>query len=261
MKISKGKSNVKNILFYLALTLTLFTLAACGGGGGGTTQTPSATTYTLTFASGGNGTLTGTASQTVTQGASAGTVTAVPATGYHFVNWTEGGSEVGVNAALTIPNVSANHSYTANFALNSLAKTTAILTINLTGPSLPTNTGIAGATFTITLPANVTPAMINSAVANGVVTPSGTFAGGTQTPPVYTVATASNPGTINVTLANPVTAGVTQVGEVATITLQLANGATPNAASFGLSAVNVIDATLYNVISGMGAIVANVTLQ
>jgi hypothetical protein len=76
-----------------------------------------------------------------------------------------------------------------------------------------------------------------------------------------TAVPASAPGTLNVTLANSVTAGVTQVGEVAKITLLLANGATPAAASFGLSAVSVIDATLYNPISGMGAIIANVTLQ
>lgn len=253
---------MKNILLYFVLALALLTLAACGGGGGGgvSTQTPSTTNYTLTFASGGNGTLTGTASQTIAQGASSSSVTAVPASGYHFVNWTEGGSIESVNAALTVTNVTADHSYVANFAIDSLIKTIATLTINLTG-TLPTNTGIAGASFIVTLPANVTPAMTNSAVANGVVTPSGTFAGGTQTPPIYTAATASTPGTLNVTLVNAVTAGVSQVGEVATITLQLTNGATPTASSFVLSAVSVIDATFYNRINGMGANVANVTLQ
>ena len=244
---------MKTILLSIALTLTLLIIAGCGGGGGGGT-TP---TYTLAFAPGANGTLTGAASQTVSQGASSSSVTAVPATGYHFVNWTEGGNIAGASAALTENNVTANHSYMANFAVT---RTTATLTINLTG-TLPTNTGIAGAVFTVTLPADVTPALTNGAVAAGVVTPSGTFAGGTMTQPVYTPATANTPGTITVTVANTVPAGVTQVGEVATITVQLANFTTPSAASFGLSAVSVIDATVYNTIGGMGATVAGVTLQ
>lgn len=223
-------------------------------------QIPSTATYTLSFVAGGNGTLTGTADQTVNQGASSGAVTAVPASGYHFVNWTEGGSIAGVNAALAVTNVTANHSYTANFAIDTQVKTTAILAINLTG-TLPASTAIAGAMFTLTLPPDVTPAITNGAVINGVVTPSGVFAGGTLTPPVYTAATASAPGTLIVTLVNSNPTGLTQVGEVATISLQLANGVTPTAANFGLSAVSVIDATLYNTISGMSANVASVTLQ
>lgn len=140
------------------------------------------------------------------------------------------------------------------------AKTTASLTINLTG-TLPANTTIAGADITITLPADVTPSMNGTLVATGVVTPSGTFTGGTQTPPEYTPATTNTPGTLKMVLANPVNSGVTQVGEVATITLQLANGAAPTVNSFGVNPVSVIDATLYNTISGMSASVTNVTLQ
>jgi hypothetical protein len=140
------------------------------------------------------------------------------------------------------------------------AKTTAKLTINLTG-SLPASSAIAGADITLTLPANVTPAMANGAVATAAVTLTGTFAGGTQTPPVYTAAAGNIPGTLKMTLVNPVQSGVTQVGEVATITLQLANDAAPTMASFGVSAVSVVDATIYGTISGMGASVTSVTLQ
>lgn len=182
MTTTKGKSNMKNILIYLAATLTLLALAACGGGGGDSQIQPPA------------------------------------------------------------------------------AKTTAKLTINLTG-SLPASSAIAGADITLTLPANVTPAMTNGAVATAAVTLTGTFAGGTQTPPVYTAAVGNSPGTLKMTLVNPVHSGVTQVGEVATITLQLANDAAPTVANFGVSAVIVIDATIYGTISGMGASVAGVTLQ
>lgn len=256
------KSIVKNALRNLAMTLALLTLAACGGGGaGGSVQTPSAATYTLSFDSGGNGTLSGTASQTVTQGASSSAVTAVPDSGFHFVSWTEGGSVVGSDATLTVTNVSANHSYIANFAITSKARTTATLKIDLTG-TLPASTTIAGADFLVILPADITPAMTNGDVATSVVSLSGTFAGSTLSPQtIYTAATANAPGTLKVTLATSVVAGVTQVGEVATITLQLANNAEPSAGSFRLSGASVIDAALYGTISGMGAIIVNVTLQ
>jgi alpha-tubulin suppressor-like RCC1 family protein len=77
--------------------------------------------FAVSFASGGNGTLTGITSQTVNFGASATTVTAVPAIGYHFVNWTEAGVTVGTSPALTVGSLSAAHSFTANFAINSYA--------------------------------------------------------------------------------------------------------------------------------------------
>jgi hypothetical protein len=141
-----------------------------------------------------------------------------------------------------------------------VAKTTAILTINLTG-TLPASTAISGAAFILTLPANVTPAMINGAVATGVVSVSGTFAGSTLSPQVVYTAATSSAGTLNITLANSIQAGVTQVGEVATITLQLANGVAPTVSSFVLSEVSVIDATFYNTISDIGANVASMTLQ
>ena len=141
------------------------------------------------------------------------------------------------------------------------AKATATLTINLTG-SLPASTTISGANFTITLPANVTPALTNGAVATGVVTLTGTFAGSTLAPQVvYTAATSNAPGTLRVILASSAAAGLPQVGEMATIALQLANGAVPTASSFVVSGDSVIDATLYAPITGMNVVVANVTLQ
>lgn len=134
-------------------------------------------------------------------------------------------------------------------------KTTATLKINLTG-SLPVSNAISGVGFTLTLPADVTPSLTNGSVADGVVSPTGTFADNSLSPQIiYTPATLSLPGTLKVTLASSLPAGVTQAGEVATIILQLANGAAPTTANFSLSTVNVID-TFYNSISGMGVSVA-----
>lgn len=141
------------------------------------------------------------------------------------------------------------------------AKTTATLTIDLTG-TLPASTAIAGADFTLTLPANVTPATTGGIVATSVVTNSGTFSGSTLVPQVTnTAAVSPTPGTLRVILSSSAAGGVTQVGTVATITLQLANGAVPTTGSFSVSAVSVTDAVLYNQVGGMGASVASVTLQ
>lgn len=138
--------------------------------------------------------------------------------------------------------------------------TKAIVKIELTG-TLPPSTAITGAGFTITLPTNVTPALTGSNVASTVVTLTGTFAGGTQLTPQYSPATTTTKGTLFITPANIVDPGVTIVGEVLTITLQLASGATPAVADFGtLSNLSVIDAS-GNTITGMGAKVASVTLQ
>jgi hypothetical protein len=133
-------------------------------------------------------------------------------------------------------------------------------TINLIG-ILPANTAIAGAIFTMTLPANVTPATTNGVVNVGVASNSGTFAGSSIAPVViYTAAAGIVPGKLDVILASSTPAGVTQVGEVATITLQLASGAAPSAASFVLSAVGVADLASSQ-INGMGVNVVNVVLQ
>lgn len=188
MTTSKGKSNMKNILLYLAMTFTLLTLAACGGGGGGDNST-------------------------------------------------------------------------ADQNPPPAAKTTATLTINQTG-TLPASSTISGAAFTITLPANAAPVMTNGVVAPSAVALSGTFAGSTLSPQiVYTAATSNAPGTLKVILASSEAAGLSRMGEMATITLQLANGAAPTASSFVVSGDSVIDTTLYAPIAGMNVVVASVTLQ
>jgi molybdopterin-binding protein len=140
----------------------------------------------------------------------------------------------------------------------SAGKTTATVTISLTG-TLPDASAIVGTDFTLTLPANVTPLLNNGVIASGVVTMSGTFAGGAMTPPVYTSVTATSAGTLKITLVNAVPSGVTQTGEVATITLQLANGTVPTSGSFTVTGVSVIDKK-GNAVAGMNAVVSGVTL-
>ena len=69
-------------------------------------------TFTLAYAAGTNGTLSGATAQTVNYGASGSTVTAVANSGYHFVNWSDGGTA----NPRTDTGVTNNVSVTANFA-------------------------------------------------------------------------------------------------------------------------------------------------
>ncbi len=71
--------------------------------------------YTLTYTSGGNGTISGSTSQTVLNGNDGTEVEAIPDTGYHFVNWSDGV----LTAKRTDKSVTDNLSVTANFAINS----------------------------------------------------------------------------------------------------------------------------------------------
>ena len=76
-------------------------------------------TYTLTYTAGAGGTITGTTPQTVNYGGSGTQVTAVPNTGYHFVNWSDGS----MASSRTDTNVTANISATATFAINTYTLT------------------------------------------------------------------------------------------------------------------------------------------
>ena len=72
--------------------------------------------YALTYTAGANGTLSGIMIQLVLSSGSGTAVTAVPATGYRFVNW----SDSSTTNPRTDTNVTANKSVTANFALDNL---------------------------------------------------------------------------------------------------------------------------------------------
>ena len=76
-------------------------------------------TFTLNYAAGTGGNLTGNISQVVDYNGSGTPVTAVPNTGYHFVNWSDGSTA----NPRTDANVTANRSVTANFAINTYTLT------------------------------------------------------------------------------------------------------------------------------------------
>ena len=73
---------------------------------------------TVNFVAGSGGTLTGTTSQIINYGSDCSPVTAVPASGYHFVNWTgTGGFVVSTANPLTVTGVITDMTITANFAI------------------------------------------------------------------------------------------------------------------------------------------------
>ncbi len=102
--------------------------------------------YTLTYTAGSNGTITGTSPQTVNYGATGTAVTAIPATGYHFVNW----SDASTSNPRTDANVTGNISVTATFAINTYTLTyTAGTNGTITGTSPQTvNHGANGTAVT-----------------------------------------------------------------------------------------------------------------
>ncbi|MFZ4857456.1 MAG: putative Ig domain-containing protein [Desulfuromonadaceae bacterium] len=105
----------------------------CAGISGGTDASCTANiqSNTVTFGSGGNGSITGTTNQTLNYGASTTAVTAVPADGYYFVNWSGTGGFVTTTAnPLIVGNVTTAMSITAHFASNTTVVTGACGTDN-----------------------------------------------------------------------------------------------------------------------------------
>lgn len=142
---------------------------------------------------------------------------------------------------------------------NSPVYTKAVVKIAITG-ILPQGTTISGAGCTVTVPAGVTVATGNDgAVATGMVTPSGIFATGTQTPPVYT--SSGNTASLKLALASGSPLGETAVGEIVTVVFDLATGIEPTVSSFVLSDIAVVDAGTYSNISGLNISVLSVALQ
>lgn len=119
-------------------------------------------TFAVNFVSGDNGHITGNSAQTVYYGAAATAVTAVPTTpGYSFVNWTgTGGFSTTTANPLTVTNVTAPQTITANFAIVSVNVS---MGSGVTGPATIAYGG--SATYTITAPTGYT---VQDVTVNGV---------------------------------------------------------------------------------------------
>lgn len=210
-----------------AIALLTLSLCGCGGGGGGST-TPS---FTAKFSAGSNGTLTGTTNQTVTSGAATSAVTAVPAAGYYFVNWTgDNGFVTTTTNPLIVANVTASKNITANFAIN---PSSAVLKL-FSAVSLAPESSLSGIGVKVQLPVGVTARADGSNVVNaGVVTASGVAAGSSINLVVYTPATATTPATLEFLVVSN-TAGGFGTGEFATVNCVIASGTFPRASDFVL---------------------------
>ncbi len=75
---------------------------------------PAECTFTLTYLAGAGGFLSGATSQSLTCNETGSEVTAVPDTGYHFVDWSDGSTQ----NPRSDGNLTADLTVTANFALN-----------------------------------------------------------------------------------------------------------------------------------------------
>ena len=110
-----------------------------------------ASSFSLTYTAGANGSVTGTSPQTVTSGGSGTAVTAVPAAGYHFLNW----SDSSTANPRTDTAVTANITVTANFAINTYILTyTEGANGGITGTSPQTVTSGGSGTAVTAVPAD-----------------------------------------------------------------------------------------------------------
>ena len=92
--------------------------------------------YTLTYTAGAHGWINGTSPQTVNHGEDGTAVTAVPDTGYRFVNWSDGST---VNPR-TDTNVTASVSVIANFDLLPPSPDDFVITVKTDYPGASSNT-------------------------------------------------------------------------------------------------------------------------
>jgi len=140
------------------LTITMdgnktITATFSGGGGGGTTYT-----LTVTVSPTGGGTVTKNPNKTSYTSGERVTLTATPASGYAFVNWTEGTNVLGTDATLSIT-MTSNRTITANFQQVQAGQYTVTVLINPAGAGSvtknPNQTSYtAGTQVTLTATAN-----------------------------------------------------------------------------------------------------------
>jgi hypothetical protein len=92
-------------------------------------------TYTLTYSAGPNGSISGSTPQVVNHGDDGTPVWAMPDTGYHFVDWSDGSTD----NPRTDANVMADVNVTANFAINTYTLTVNVVgsgTVNISPPGI-----------------------------------------------------------------------------------------------------------------------------
>ncbi len=107
-------------------------------------------TYTLSYSAGVGGTLSGETTQTVNYGSNGTAVTAVPNTGYSFVDWSDGSTE---NPRIDT-NVTANITVTANFAFGTVVTLTINAAIGGTITADPAGPYLIGDEVTLTATAD-----------------------------------------------------------------------------------------------------------
>ncbi len=111
---------------------------------------PVVTEYTITATSGANGSISPSGATTVVDGASQ-TYTITPAAGYHVAGVTVDGASVGVETAYTFNNVSASHTISASFEIDTHTITAASGANGSISPSGTTTVADgASQTYTIT---------------------------------------------------------------------------------------------------------------
>jgi hypothetical protein len=179
--------------------------------------------YSVVFAAGASGSVAGVGSQTIKNGGDATPVTALPGSGYQFVNWTGGGGFVtSTTNPLTIVNVTADMVISANFAaippINGVCGSSNGSTLQ-TAPT--TNLCISGAATAVT---GIGPWSWTCTGANG-----GTTAACTAT----IQSTANPPATTNARVflgANDTfsvrNSGTTLYGNAGNVTIKIASGVT-----------------------------------
>ena len=116
--ITNGVTDINSVTTSLAEGIYNFFIRAVDNAGNQSEESSAGTltvlpnTYTLTYSAGSNGSIVGTSPQTVNSGANGTLVTATPASGYHFVSW----SDNILTATRTDVNITADITVTATFS-------------------------------------------------------------------------------------------------------------------------------------------------
>jgi hypothetical protein len=100
--------------------------------------------HALTYTAGSHGSISGTTPQAVQHGTDGAEVTAVPNSGYQFVNWSDGI----LTASRTDTNITADLTVTANFVLGNHAPTNITLSNNQVAENEPSGTLVGALTTT-----------------------------------------------------------------------------------------------------------------